>query len=201
MERELDRLTDLLQKRLFVELEASGRHVHVTQAQAETLFGHGLTEKRPLSQPGQYLAQERVTLQGPKGKLERVAVLGPCRKEGQVELSVTDAMALGVDAPVRLSGDVKNSAPITVVGTCGTVSLQHGAIIAKRHIHMTPEDAVIQQVRDGDIVRLRTLTGRPVVFEDVSVRVSPDFRTYVHLDYDEANACGFRKGDLGMILK
>ena len=201
MERELDRLTDLLQKRLFVELEASGRHVHVTQAQAETLFGHGLTEKRPLSQPGQYLAQERVTLQGPKGKLERVAVLGPCRKEGQVELSVTDAMALGVDAPVRLSGDVKNSAPITVVGTCGTVSLQHGAIIAKRHIHMTPEDAAIQQVRDGDIVRLRTLTGRPVVFEDVSVRVCPDFRTYVHLDYDEANACGFRKGDLGMILK
>ena len=201
MERELDRLTDLLQKRLFVELEASGRHVHVTQAQAETLFGHGLTEKRPLSQPGQYLAQERVTLQGPKGKLERVAVLGPCRKEGQVELSVTDAMALGVDAPVRLSGDVKNSAPITVVGTCGTVFLQHGAIIAKRHIHMTPEDAAIQQVRDGDIVRLRTLTGRPVVFEDVSVRVCPDFRTYVHLDYDEANACGFRKGDLGMILK
>ena len=201
MERELDRLTDLLQKRLFVELEASGRHVHVTQEQAEILFGHGLTEKRPLSQPGQYLSQERVTLQGPKGKLERVAVLGPCRKEGQVELSVTDAMTLGVDAPVRLSGDVKNSAPITILGERGSVSLQQGAIIAKRHIHMTPEDAALQQVRDGDNVRLRTLTGRPVVFEDVSVRVSPDFRTYVHLDYDEANACGFRKGDLGMIVK
>ena len=97
MEQNLDRLTELLQKRLFVELEASGRHVHVTMEQAMTLFGHGLTEKRPLSQPGQYLAEERVTVRGPKGTFTHVAVLGPCRKEGQVELSVTDALALGVD--------------------------------------------------------------------------------------------------------
>jgi len=200
MERNLDRLTELLQKRLFVELEASGRHVHVTQEQAMVLFGHGLTEKRPLSQPGQYLAQERVTLQGPKGTFTRVAVLGPCRKEGQVELSATDALALGIDAPVRLSGDVKNTAPITIVGERGSVSLQQGAIVAKRHIHMTPEDAAIRNIKNGQTVRLRTLTKRPVTFEDVAVRVSPDFQTYAHLDYDEANACGFSKGDLGMIL-
>lgn len=200
MEQNLDRLTELLQKRLFVELEASGRHVHVTMEQAMTLFGHGLTEKRPLSQPGQYLAEERVTVRGPKGTFTHVAVLGPCRKEGQVELSVTDALALGVDAPVRLSGDVKNSAAITLIGENGSVDLRQGAIVAKRHIHMTPEDAVLQNVKDGERVRLRTLTARPVVFDDVIVRVSPNFRTFAHLDYDEANACGFSKGDLGMIV-
>lgn len=200
MERELDRLTELLQRRLFVELEASGRHVHVTEEQAMILFGHDLTESRPLSQPGQYLAQERVTVRGPKGELHRVAVLGPCRKEGQAELSATDAVAIGVPAPVRLSGDVQDSAPITLIGEKGTVKLKQGAIIAKRHIHMTPEDAAMQQVENGAVVRLRTLTGRPLVFEDVAVRVSPDFRTYAHLDYDEANACGWKKGDLGMIV-
>ena len=164
------------------------------------LFGHDLTEVRPLSQPGQYLAQERVELQTPKGIMKNVAVLGPCRKEAQVELSATDAVALGIKPPVRLSGDVAGSAPITLVGEKGTVSLQQGTVIAQRHIHMSPEDAKLQGVKNGDVVRLRTLTGRPVVLEQVAVRVSPDFRTYAHLDYDEANACGFRKGDLGMIL-
>lgn len=197
----IDRLTNLLQRRLFVELEASGRHVHVTQAQAQTLFGHDLTEKRPLSQPGQYLAHERVTIVGKKGKLEHVAVLGPCRREGQVEVSATDAVVLGISAPVRLSGDVANSAPITILGPCGTVELRQGAIIAQRHIHMTPEDAALQNVQDGELVRLKVLTQRPVIFEEVAVRISPKFRTFVHLDYDEANACGFKPGDLGMILR
>lgn len=200
MERTLEKLTQQLQRRLFVELEASGRHVHVTKEQAMILFGHDLTEVRPLSQPGQYLAQERVELQTPKGTMKNVAVLGPCRKEAQVELSATDAVALGIKPPVRLSGDVAGSAPITLVGEKGTVCLQQGAVIAQRHIHMSPEDAKLQGVKNGDVVRLRTLTGRPVVLEQVAVRVSPDFRTYAHLDYDEANACGFRKGDLGMIL-
>ncbi len=200
MERNIEQLTELLQRRLFVELEASGRHVHVTEEQAMTLFGHGLTEQRPLSQPGQYLAKERVCLQGPKGKLDHVAVLGPCRKSGQVELSITDALALGIQAPVRLSGDTEGSAAVIITGERGTVSLREGTVIAKRHIHMTPEDAALQKVRDGDVVRLKTLTTRPVVFEDVAVRVSPSFRTYAHLDYDEANACGFHKGDLGMIV-
>lgn len=200
MEQTLEKLTQELQRRLFVELEASGRHVHVTREQAMILFGHDLTEVRPLSQPGQYLAQERVELQTPKGRMKNVAVLGPCRKEAQVELSATDAVALGIQPPVRLSGDVAGSAPITLVGEKGTVTLQQGAVIAQRHIHMSPEDAALQGVKNGDTVRLRTLTGRPVVLEQVAVRVSPNFRTYAHLDYDEANACGFRKGDLGMIL-
>lgn len=201
MEMELDRLTDGLLHRLFVELEASGRHVHVTKDQAMVLFGHDLTEKRPLSQPGQYLSNERVTLVGPKGRLERVAVLGPARPEGQVEVSQTDAVMLGIEAPVRLSGDVANTPGITLEGPNGTLTLPVGVIVAQRHIHMTPEDAQLQNVKNGDTVRLKALTARPVIFEDVAVRVSPKFRTFVHLDFDEANACGFKSGDLGMILK
>lgn len=201
MEMELDRLTDGLLHRLFVELEASGRHVHVTKDQAMVLFGHDLTEKRPLSQPGQYLSNERVTLVGPKGRLERVAVLGPARPEGQVEVSQTDAVMLGIEAPVRLSGDVANTPGITLEGPNGTLTLPGGVIVAQRHIHMTPEDAQLQNVKNGDTVRLKALTARPVIFEDVAVRVSPKFRTFVHLDFDEANACGFKSGDLGMILK
>lgn len=201
METEVERLTDRLLRRLFVELEASGRHVHVTKEQALVLFGHDLTEKRPLSQPGQYLSNERVTLVGPKGRMDRVAVLGPVRPEGQVEVSRTDAVMLGIDAPVRLSGDVANTPPITLEGPNGTLTLPMGVIVAQRHIHMTPEDAQLQNVKNGDTVRLKVLTDRPVIFEDVAVRVSPKFRTFVHLDFDEANACGFKSGDLGMILK
>ena len=196
----LEQVTEQVFKRLFVELEASGRHVHVTREQAQRLFGHDLTPDRPLSQPGQYLAKERVSVLGPKGKFDGVAVLGPCRSEGQVELSLTDARALGISVPVRLSGDVAQSPGITLVGPCGSVNLEQGTIAALRHIHMTPEDAALQKVKDGQMVRLKTLTARPVVFDAVAVRVSPKFRTFVHLDYDEANACGFQKGDFGMIL-
>lgn len=198
--QELHALMEAVTRRLFVELEASGRHVHVTREQAEVLFGHPLTPQRPLSQPGQYLAQERVTVIGPKGEFRNVAVLGPERKEGQVEISLTDGRSLGIDAPVRLSGDVKGSPGAVLVGSRGRVTLEQGVIAAKRHIHLTPEAAQGFGVRDKQIVKLRTLTGRPVTFEDVVVRVSPDFAPYVHLDYDEANACGFRKGDLGRIL-
>ena len=200
MEQRIEQLAELLRRRLFVEMEASGRHVHLTEAQCMALFGHSLTEKKSLSQPGQFVAMERVSLQGPKGKLDHVAVLGPCRKSAQVELSVTDALALGIQAPVRLSGDTVGSGAVIVIGEKGTIGLQEGAVVAQRHIHMTPEDAALQKVKDGDVVKLKTLTERPLVFEDVAVRVSPNFRTYAHLDYDEANACGFRKGDLGMIV-
>ena len=185
---------------LFVELEASGRHVHVTKEQAAVLFGHPLTPKRPLSQPGQYLANERLTVVGPKGEFANVAVLGPERKEAQVEVSLTDARTLGVDVPVRLSGDVKNSPGILLRGEKGCVTLSQGVIAAQRHIHLTPEDARKFGVQDKQTVKLRTFTERPVVFDDVAVRVSPEFASYVHLDYDEANACGFRQGDLGRIL-
>ena len=197
---ELDQLTQQVMARLFIPLEASGRHVHLTEAQAQVLFGHLLTPKRPLSQPGQYLANERVTVVGPKGSFENVAVLGPERSAGQVEISLTDAKALGLTPPIRPSGKVENSPGITLKGTLGTVKLPQGVIAAQRHIHMTPEDAAHFQVKDKQVVRLQVFTQRPLIFEDVVVRVSKDYATYVHLDYDEANACGFAPGDLGRIL-
>ena len=198
---ELEKLTQKIIKGIFVELEASGRHVHVNEEQAQILFGHGLTPLRPLSQPGQYLAQERVTVKGPKGEFQNVAVLGPARGKAQVEISLTDGKTLGILPPVRLSGDVANSPGAELIGPMGRITVSEGVIAAKRHIHMTPEDARHFGVKDKQIVRLQTFTDRPVVFEDVAVRVSPDFETFVHLDYDEANACGFQKGDLGRISK
>ena len=197
---ETEALVQKVLSRIFVELEASGRHVHVTKAQAYALFGHSLTAKRPLSQPGQFLANERVTVIGPKGVFENVAVLGPERKEAQVEVSLTDARTLGVQPPVRMSGKVQNSPGVRLQGSQSEVALEQGVIVAQRHIHMTPEDAVRFGVQDQQTVKLQTYTERPVIFEDVVVRVSPDFATYVHLDYDEANACGYRCGDLGRIL-
>lgn len=196
----LEKLTDAIARKLFVELEASGRHVHLTKQQAETLFGHGLTPKRPLSQPGQFLSQERVNLIGPKGRFQNVAVLGPERKEGQAEISLTDCKTLGIEAPIRLSGDVEGTPGILLEGPKGNVRLQQGVIAAKRHIHLTPEAAETFGVKDRQTVRLKTFTRRPCIFEDVVVRVSPDFAPYAHLDYDEANACGFQSGDLGRIL-
>ena len=198
--QELRSLIEAVTERVFVELEASGRHVHVTAEQAKALFGHPLTPQRPLSQPGQYLAQERVTVVGPKGEFRNVAVLGPERKEGQVEISLTDGKQLGINAPVRLSGDVRNTPGAVLVGSQGRVTLPQGVIAAKRHIHLTPEAAQQFGVRDKQTVKLRTFTDRPLVFDDVVVRVSPDFAPYAHLDYDEANACGFHKGDLGRIV-
>ena len=198
---ELEKLTQKIIKGIFVELEASGRHVHVNEEQAQILFGHGLTPLRPLSQPGQYLAQERVTVKGPKGEFQNVAVLGPARGKAQVEISLTDGKTLGIIPPVRLSGDVADSPGAELVGPMGRITISEGVIAAKRHIHMTPEDAKHFGVKDKQVVKLQTFTDRPVVFEDVAVRVSPDFETFVHLDYDEANACGFQKGDLGRISK
>ena len=201
MDREnIEVLAEAVMGRLFVPLEASGRHVHITKEQAMTLFGHPLTEKRPLSQPGQFLSHERVTVVGPKGEFQNVAVLGPERKEGQVEVSLTDARALGVDVPVRMSGDVRGTPGAILVGPKGRVELKQGVIAAQRHIHLTPEDALRFGVRDKQVVKLQTFTDRPAVFEAVVVRVNPEFAAAVHLDYDEANACGFRNGDLGRIL-
>ena len=197
---ELERITEKVIKGIFVELEASGRHVHVNKEQAQALFGHDLTPSRPLSQPGQFLAQERLTVKGPKGEFQNVAVLGPARGKAQVEISLTDGKTLGIQPPVRLSGDVKGTPGAELIGPMGRITIQEGVIAAKRHIHMTPEDAKHFGVQDQQPVRLQTFTQRPVVFEDLVVRVSPDFATYVHLDYDEANACGFQKGDLGRII-
>ena len=197
---EMEALVDGVIRRIFVELEASGRHVHVTKEQALQLFGHPLTPKRPLSQPGQYLANERVTVMGPKGKFENVAVLGPEREAGQVEISLTDGRTLGILPQVRLSGNVANSPGAILRSDRGQVTLQEGVICAQRHIHMTPETAKQMGVRDKQTVKLQVFTDRPLVFDDVVVRVSEKFADFVHLDYDEANACGFQTGDLGRIL-
>ena len=197
---DLQSAVEAVLKRLFIELEASGRHVHVTKEQAMVLFGHPLTPKRPLSQPGQYLANERVTVMGPKGKFENVAVLGPEREAGQVEISLTDGRTLGITPPVRLSGDVANSPGAILRSDRGQVTLQEGVICAQRHIHMIPETAKQMGVGDKQTVKLQVFTDRPVIFDDVVVRVSEKFADFVHLDYDEANACGFQTGDLGRIL-
>ena len=197
---ETQKLIDKVMDRIFIELEASGRHVHLTKAQSHALFGHNLTEARPLSQPGQFLAKERVTVRGPKGEFQNVAVLGPERKEAQVEISLTDGRVLGITPPVRLSGHVQDSPGATLIGPLGQVRLQQGVIAAQRHIHLTPEKASILGVQDKQTVKLQTYTDRPVIFCDVAVRVSPEYSSYVHLDYDEANACGWKNGDLGRIL-
>ena len=200
MNESMERLVEAVVGKLFIPLEASGRHVHVTKEQAMTLFGHGLTPVRPLSQPGQYVAKERVTVKGPKGEFRNVAVLGPERKEAQVEISLTDGRTLGLTPPVRPSGNVAGSPGAELIGPVGSVRISQGVIAAQRHIHMTPADATNFQVADKQVVRLKTFTDRPVILEDVLIRVSPDFATFAHLDYDEANACGFRAGDLGRIL-
>ena len=193
-------LTEAILGNIFIEMEASGRHVHVTKEQAQVLFGHGLTPERPLSQPGQWVAKERVTVIGLKGQFHNVAVLGPERKEAQVEISLSDGRILGIQPPVRPSGSVADSPGVLLKGPAGEVKLPRGVIVAQRHIHITPADAARFGVQDKQVVKLQTYTDRPLVFGDVLVRVSPDFATRVHLDYDEANACGYRAGDLGRIL-
>lgn len=196
----MDALVEAVVGRLFVPIEVSGRHVHLTVAQAHALFGHGLTPDRPLSQPGQYLAKERVTVIGPKGRFENVAVLGPERKEAQVEISLTDGRKLGIAPPIRLSGRVENTPGVELQGPLGRVRLQSGVLAAQRHIHLSPREGERFRVADKQVVRLQTFTDRPVIFEDVVVRIHPDFRAAVHLDTDEANACGLQKGCFGRIL-
>ena len=193
-------IAEAVLNRIFIPLEASARHVHLTEAQIHQLFGTALTQQRPLSQPGQYLARERVTVIGPKGRFDNVAVLGPARKEAQVEISLTDSKVLGLNPPIRQSGDVKNSPGVILEGPCGRIGLQCGVIIAQRHIHLTPEAAALFRVADKQAVRLKTYTERPTEYEDVLVRVSPQFSNAAHLDFDEANACGMKPGDLGRIL-
>lgn len=187
---------------LTIEIEASGRHVHLTREAVERLFGpdHRLTPTKPLSQPGQFACAERVDVIGPKGALRNVAVLGPERKECQVEVSATDAVALGLKPPVRQSGDLQGSCPVTLRVGERTLELSMGLIIAQRHIHLTPEDAKRFSVTDGQKVGIKCLTGRPAILEDTVARVSDKFATYIHLDYDEANACGWRKGDRARLV-
>lgn len=199
----IDSIVKTLKERLFIEVEASGRHIHLSRQDIDSLFGIGykLTKVKDLSQPGQFACAERVTVTGPKGSLKNVVVLGPERKVSQVEVSLTDALTLGVKAPIRQSGDIQGTPEITVSNGNKQIKLTQGLIVAKRHMHITPEDAVRFNVTDGEIVKVKVFGQRPLIFDDLVVRISKDFKTYIHIDYDEANACGFTKGTLGMIIK
>lgn len=187
---------------LTIEIEASGRHVHLTAAAVEALFGpgHRLVPVKPLSQPGQFVCAERVDVIGPRGAFRNVAVLGPERGECQVEVSRSDAVALGLEVPVRQSGELEGSAPILLRAGSREMRLARGLIIAKRHLHLTPADAVRFGLRDGQRVGFRCLTAREAVLYDTVARVSDRFATYAHLDYDEANAVGWTKGDRGRVV-
>ncbi|HIW71451.1 MAG TPA: phosphate propanoyltransferase [Candidatus Levilactobacillus faecigallinarum] len=197
-----DIVTELRKKTSF-EIEASARHVHLSQGTIDQLFGVGyqLTAKRPLSQPGQFVSEERVTVKGPKGTLQNVAILGPARSHSQVELSMTDARTLGINPPLRESGHLEQTPGVTLVNGNQEVSLPDGAIVAQRHIHMTPSDAKLFGVQNNDIVSVTTTGDRAVTFENVVIRVSDKFATRMHIDFDEANACGLTKGMRGTLHK
>lgn len=201
----IDKVIDRIQNELdsSFEVEASGRHVHLSRKELDALFGTGyeLTKAKYLSQPGQYASKERLTVVGPKGAFHNVVILGPVRKESQVEVSLTDCLQLGVKAPIRESGDIEGTPGIVLVNGDKSVSLDKGLIVAKRHVHMTPEDAEKIGVKNHDIVKVKVEGARPLIFDDVVIRVSPKFATYMHIDYDEANACGFSKGIRGRIIK
>ena len=186
-----------------VPVEVSARHVHLTTEALETLFGKGyqLTRKRDLSQPGEFLAGERVKLVTRKGEMDNVAILGPVRKQVQVELSLTDARSLGLNVPVNLSGDLTGAADVVIVGPQGIVEAKGAAIAARAHVHMTPCDAREYQVQDGQEVSIRLNTGRPITLDGVVVRVREDFQLAVHVDYDEANAASVSGEITGFLLK
>ncbi len=185
-----------------VPIGVSARHVHVSQADLETLFGKGytLTKKKELM-GGQYAAEEQVTIVGIKLRaIENVRILGPVRKETQVEISATDALKLGVKAPIRDSGDIKGSAPIAIVGPKGALYLNEGCIIAKRHIHMSPADAKAAGVKNGDVVSVKAENARGTVFNHVTIRVDDSFTTEMHIDTDEANAASIITGNTVTII-
>ena len=186
-----------------VLVETSARHVHVTKETLETLFGAGytLTKKKDLSQPGQFACEERVQVIGPKGSFPAVSILGPERPEDQVEISASDARSIGVAAPVRESGDIAGSGACKLVGPKGEVELKEGVIVAKRHIHMTPEDAEKYGVTDKQVVSVEIkYAERSLVFGDTVVRVSPKYALAMHIDTDESNAVMAPAGTLGIIL-
>lgn len=187
-----------------VPISVSARHVHLSRATVDALFGtgHELEPVLPLHQPGQFAARETVTLVGPRGHLPHVRVLGPLRDRDQVEISRTDEIALGIEAPVRESGDHASTPGLQLRGPAGTVTIGSGVLRALRHIHMSPEDATRFGVRDADRVDV-TVSGhaRGLTFSDVVVRVSPRFRLEMHVDTDEGNAAGLAPGDVGLLTR
>ena len=186
-----------------VIIEGSGRHIHLSQEHLEALFGKGfeLEVKKYLSQPGEFSSGSRVDVEGPKGQIKGVGILGPTRPKTQIELSYTDARILGLNCPLRESGNLAGSAPCKLIGPAGSVDLAEGAIIAKRHIHLTPEDAAAFGVSDKEIVQVQTQGERALIFDEVVCRVSPNYATAMHIDYDEVNAGGLFGQVTGVILK
>ncbi|HMM06302.1 MAG TPA: phosphate propanoyltransferase [Clostridiales bacterium] len=180
-----------------VPVGVSNRHIHLSQADFETLFGKGatMTHFKDLSQPGQFACQEVVTLVGPGGAIERVRLLGPARKQSQIEVSVADCFKLGVKAPLRDSGDLSGSAALTMVGPAGSVSVPEGCIIALKHIHMHTSDAERIGLKDKDHVDVQTCGDRNLIFQDVLIRASENFKLEMHVDMDEANAASLTNGD------
>lgn len=181
-----------------IMLEVSARHIHLTQEHVDILFGkgHQLTNKKDLSQPGQFACEERVTVVGPKKTFENVAVLGPVRPESQVEFAKSDCFALGIMGAIRESGDLEGTPGVELKTELGSVKLEKGLIIAKRHIHMTPEDAEKLGVKDKEIVDVKVESdGRSLIFGDTVVRVSKNYKLAMHIDTDEANAANVSNGD------
>ena len=191
-----------MQKPVLVEISA--RHVHVSRKDLDILFGEGyeLTNKKDLSQPGQFACEERVAVVGPKGQFPAVSILGPTRNASQVELSASDARSIGVAAPVRESGDVADSGACKLVGPKGEVELSEGVIVAKRHIHLTPDVAAEFGVEDKEVVDVKIESnGRSLTFGDVVCRVHPNFAPAMHIDTDESNAAFATPGMMGEIIK
>ncbi len=189
-------------KAYMVPIGISARHVHLTQEHVEILFGKGyeLTKKKDLM-GGQFAANEQVTIVGTKLRaIENIRVLGPVRKQSQVEISKTDSYKLGIGVPVRESGDVAGAAPIALVGPKGTVYLQEGCMIAKRHVHMSPEDAKAAGQKDKDIVSVKVENERGTIFNHVQIRVDESFTLEMHIDADEANGAGIQSGDMGYLM-
>lgn len=185
-------------------VETSARHVHLTKEHIEVLFGagHTLTKKKDLSQPGQFACEEKVTVVGPKNSIAKVSILGPARNADQVEVSLTDARTLGIDAPVRESGDIAGSGACKLVGPAGEIELTEGVIAAKRHIHFTPADAAAFGVADKQIVSVKVQSAdRSLIFGDVVVRVSDKFAAAMHIDTDESNAMHASGAVYGEIIK
>lgn len=184
-----------------IPIGVSNRHVHVSRADLDRLYGkdYVLTHKSELGQPGQFAANETVTLQGPKGTFEHVRILGPVRSQSQVEISKTDSFRLGVKAPIALSGHLQGTPGITLIGPRGTVDLPCGVIIAKRHIHITPAQAAARHLKDGQIVDVETFGERRGILGDVIIRVSDTAGLEMHIDVDEANACSLSNHDYVMI--
>jgi len=180
-----------------IPVGVSNRHIHLSPQDVEALFGSGyeLTPLRELSQKGQFAASETVTLHGPKGTISGVRILGPARGATQVEISRTDGFALGIHAPVRLSGDIEGTPGIVLIGMKGKITIERGVIVAKSHVHLSPQDAESLRVSEGDRLMLQTSGDRPLIFPDVVARINPRFSLDFHVDTDEANAAGLKTGD------